>query len=214
MTGAVAAPAVGCWWLCAGVDIVEDVVEPTFLRGDEMLDDETEEPALLLLPTPGPPVDARLVLDGIVGLIVRAAIIHGSLEKERGKRRGQGGREGREELTAKSRFRLKTTVRVPGQALGDKVDKELVVRLEDLRERLRARTTPTALRVDDRTRRSSRIWSKTMSGEVPSDKEGLGDGPKKRRFRELRSTRYFSGSPMTSIMHASCSCSFSPGKIG
>jgi hypothetical protein len=33
-------------------------------------------------------------------------------------------------------------------------------------------------------------------------------------LRELFSMRCFSGGPKISIMHASCSCSFSPGKIG
>lgn len=37
---------------------------------------------------------------------------------------------------------------------------------------------------------------------------------KKSFLRELRSTRYLSGIPNTSMMQASCSCSFSPGKIG
>ena len=48
-------------------------------------------------------------------------------------------------LTAKSRLRLKSTVRVPSEALGDEVDKELVIRLENLSKRLRARPTTAAL---------------------------------------------------------------------
>lgn len=44
--------------------------------------------------------------------------------------------------------------------------------------------------------------------------EAADDSPKNSFLRELRSTRYLSGSPSTSMMQASCSCSFSPGKIG
>lgn len=40
------------------------------------------------------------------------------------------------------------------------------------------------------------------------------DAPKNILRRELFSTMYLSGTPSTSIKHASCSCSFSPGKIG
>jgi hypothetical protein len=40
------------------------------------------------------------------------------------------------------------------------------------------------------------------------------DVPKNSRLRELRLISSFSGGPSTSMMQESCSCSFSPGKIG
>lgn len=52
---------------------------------------------------------------------------------------------------------LETTVGVPRETLGDEVDKQLVVRLENLSECLGAGTTTTALRVDDGARRTCRV---------------------------------------------------------
>lgn len=43
---------------------------------------------------------------------------------------------------------------------------------------------------------------------------GLPMESKKSFFLVLFSMRCFSGGPKTSMMHASCSCSFSPGKMG
>lgn len=40
------------------------------------------------------------------------------------------------------------------------------------------------------------------------------DVPKKSLLRELRLMNSLSGIPKTSMMQASCSCSFSPGKMG
>lgn len=45
-------------------------------------------------------------------------------------------------------------------------------------------------------------------------RRGLPRESKKSFFRVLFSIRCFSGGPNTSMMHASCSCSFSPGKMG
>jgi len=115
---------------------------------------------------------------------------------------------------------LEAALGVPREALGDKVDEEVVVALEDSGEALRGRTASAALRVDDRARRTGRVCSARGENERPvcegesERKAREEDAPKKRRLRELRSTRYLSGTPMISMMHASCSCSFSPGKIG
>lgn len=103
---------------------------------------------------------------------------------------------------------------VPGEALGDEVDEELVVRLEHLSERLCARTPTTALRIDDWSRRTGRVCAGLGVSRVCLAQYVTLHSPKKRRLRVLRSTRYLSGSPMTSMIQASCSCSFSPGKIG
>lgn len=64
----------------------------------------------------------------------------------------------------------------------------------------------TCWRVFDDGRRR-RPFEDTVSRGLPSES-------KKSFLRVLFSMRCFSGGPKTSMMHASCSCSFSPGNIG
>ena len=55
-------------------------------------------------------------------------------------------------------LRLESAIRVPGEALGDEVDKELVFALEDLGECAGGRTAAFALGIDEGTRCASSIY--------------------------------------------------------
>jgi len=55
---------------------------------------------------------------------------------------------------SKSRLRFESSFGIPDEALGDEVDEEVVVRFEDLSERLGSWTTPFPLGVYDGTRSS------------------------------------------------------------
>lgn len=59
--------------------------------------------------------------------------------------------------TTHGRIRLESSIRVPRQAFVDKVDKELVVRLEHLRQRLPARSSSASLGVRHRSWSTCRI---------------------------------------------------------
>ena len=110
------------------------------------------------------------------------------------------------------RLRLEPPVRVPREALGDKVDKELVVAFEGLGEGLRGRPAAFALGIDKWSRRATGICKKRSAvdhNEIPR-----GDAPKNSLRRLDRLMISLSGTPKTSMIHASCSCSFSPGKMG
>jgi hypothetical protein len=52
---------------------------------------------------------------------------------------------------------LESAIRVPGEALGDEVDKELVFALENLGEGAGGRTAAFAFGIDEGTRRASSI---------------------------------------------------------
>jgi len=64
----------------------------------------------------------------------------------------------------------------------------------------------TCVRVFDEGRRLRPLEETVRRGFPTESKNNF--------LRVLFSIRCFSGGPKTSIMHASCSCSFSPGKIG
>ena len=113
--------------------------------------------------------------------------------------------------TSGSRIRLATSIGIPDETFRDEIDKELVVGLENLSQSFRTSSSSSTFRVGDRSRCAGRVctWRISVRYRLRAD-----DEPKKSFFRELRSTRYLSGIPRTSILQASCSCSFSPGNIG
>ena len=60
-------------------------------------------------------------------------------------------------------IRLEAAIRIPCEAFRDEVDKKLVFRLEDLRERLGAGPTTTTFRVDNGPRRSGRVEKESLA---------------------------------------------------
>ena len=59
----------------------------------------------------------------------------------------------RQVLTSQSRIWFETLFRVPDEALGNKVDEEVIVRAQNLSQCLGVRSSSPSFRVDDRSRR-------------------------------------------------------------
>lgn len=118
---------------------------------------------------------------------------------------------GQNPRVAHRRLGLEPAVRIPGQTFRDKVDKELVFAFQHLSERPAAGSTALAFGVDEWPRRSARVY--TSAAHLSTEYDGF-YSPKNSFLRCALLMMDGSGTPRTSMMQASCSCSFSPGKIG